>query len=234
MYTNVASIDEGWAAHNHKSVTQNIYFRQVKYTDSTKADSVTYWRRCRSAAAAVFSLPCSKRCLFQKKSAKVAALRFHPPVLAEAQRDNHKAGRPPRNHGDRDESPWGERCYQNTAGNQQMLPYKMKRKSPVLWEKIRRYALKQFLKIGFLKSKVPYQQKTRAPKPLNIAPFLCSSRWRISSLHGDFSSLQTSFRIKAARLNLSGQLLNNRPPKNTKFPPAGLTFGVPNFKLFQG
>lgn len=62
---------------------------------------------------------------------------FLPPVqLAEAQRNNDKAGRPSRNHGDGDESPRGRHCYHNTAGNQQMLPYTMERKCPVLWEKI--------------------------------------------------------------------------------------------------
>lgn len=81
---------------------------------------------------------------FQKKPAKVAALRFHPPVLAEAQRNNDEAGRPPRNHGDRDDSPRGERRYQNTAGNQQMLPDKMKINSPVLWEKDKKIRLKAF------------------------------------------------------------------------------------------
>lgn len=32
-----------------------------------------------------------------------------------AQRDNAGAGRPPRYHGDRNERPWREKCYENTA-----------------------------------------------------------------------------------------------------------------------
>lgn len=218
MYTNVASINEGSAAHKHKIVTQNIFFRQVTYRFDQSRFSHLLKTTSQCCCSSRVLLTIFKRFLFQKKSATVAALRFHPPVLAEAQRNNHKAGRPPRNHGDRDVSPWGERCYQNTAGNQQMLPDKMKRKSPVLWEdkEIRLKAF--FLKTRFLKSKVPYQQKTRASKPLNIAPLLCSSRRRISSLHGDFPSLQSSIWIKAACLNLSGQLLNNRPQKIQSFP----------------
>lgn len=93
-----------------------------------------------------------KRCLFQKKStAAASAPRFHPPVLADARRNSDRAGRPPRNHGDGDGSPRGERCYQNTAGNQPMLPYKVKCKSPVLWEKIQTDVLKPFFEDTLLK-----------------------------------------------------------------------------------
>lgn len=60
-----------------------------------------------------------------------------PEQLAEAQRSNDQAGRPPRNQGDGDQSPRGRHCYQNTAGNQLMLPYKVEGKNRLLWEMIK-------------------------------------------------------------------------------------------------
>lgn len=150
MYTN-----EGWAAHKLVLQRASILYRSHQSRFSHLLETVS---QCCSSRVL---LTIFKRCLFQQKPAREAeaALRFHPPVLADGGGAAQRRGC---NHGDGDGRPRGERCYQNTAANQQMFPHKMERKSPVLWEKMRRFVLKHFLKSIF----EPYRQKTRASKPL--------------------------------------------------------------------